>query len=1144
MAVQSSEAIRLWFRLNQLEKAVIKAIRESDAPFLGLLGEAFTGDMREAMDMAIAANPTAAGYVGRLESHPALFAVNLAWYVMHGMGQGGKFSLYPHIHKALGMSRELNHSEREPLWRAFRRTLLLLGLEPSARTSGPHFMAAEYVRQAGVPLPFVDDLAERMLVFAKRVGLPDDDDPDGIATWQSELDARLGPPFSQTARDALALDRLGYYTRVFLRVYANGGHAMDASNTLERAMAKAFDKAGTASIHRAVLPRVMFLDGCLGVFFPGGEEQEWSVAVDGASRLYRSGSEDHFIPLGKLLPSKVEARCLSSGQKMQASLWEDEKPNRLLFFSDAGRLVARGQLAQNEPLILPPGGYTVLSRFIPADMEAQEISDDPRMVSFRLQFSPGETRALTNGPARLEVHAESAPLVSWQGDGHASKEGVEFLYGSVDLVVELPADWQDLEAGYELTLNPGERGSTQVVPLESAEDGSYRVSVTDVAAQAGWKPGLMRLVVELRRSGEARILMRTASLFWLGLREIRRGLRFRCTEWPDNLKLDFGENLGRDGNDLVVKDASARGVRLVFGLSLTRQQSLTWNVPGVFVEVETMTDGGVSNRARRALGSTEAVSLISDKQIVVIASDPGTLHLGEWSQRVDFTRQPAKLLPAAFLASRLTPRANVLVYENEVTGTSLELLKLTQPHEASGFSAQLQAGQFVIRLHVAEPVDAISVRAWSLTSDDDDLFTLQANDSELTSARFGQARLMVLDGSQGGYTAYVYLNLDYWPAGAWLFDLDAQIKGIWGRVQNSRQDAFAGGLLWSEEGQSLSPREWLARVSDFDDKDACELLKRIHIALQICYAQEAWIGITWLREAWRGLTQRWLGREMDALSTLADMVAMCPPDDASPSWLPQVAVSAELPSLFTLPAENYRLVNEKRHPIVRAMRAMASVSVDYPAVFGNLLHPTVAVGFRNFPAIVRGAKPEGFRFDSYTQALINTDTPESHYQLSDESFLPGPGEYLGPLHYRQALRALEDAYDRTLAGNDIHRGQALGLCQEFRRRHPALDVEGTPGHFCAYSPHLSPWPYPSDDAIDADDAQRYENLEGLAHLIAWFAFVCRMEARQSGVLKDFLESFQDQQSAKASLTYILQIGEGMFAYYLLLWELALKAEID
>lgn len=1144
MATQNNEAFRLWLWLTQSEKAVIKAIRESDAPFLGLLGENFTSEIRDAMDKAIATNPTMAGYVGRLESHPALFAINLAWHVMHGMGQGGKFSLYPHIHKALGMSRELKQSEREPLWHAFRRTLLLLGLEPSARTSGPHFMADEYVRQAGVPLPFVDDLAERMLFFARKVGLPDDDDPEGIATWQAALDARLGSQFSQTAREALALDRLGYYTRVFLRVYANGGQVVDAGNVLEKAMAQAFERTGQATIRRAVLPRVLFLDGCLGVFFPGGEEQEWSMEVDGAMRLYRTAAEDRFIPFTQLLPSELKAHCLSSGQKMQMSLWEDEKPNRLLFFSDTGRLVARGQLAQMEPLTLPPGGYTVLARFTPSGVEAEVLSDNPRLVSFRLQLSPSENLALANGPACLEIHAESAPLIRWKGDARTSKEGVEFRYGSVDLIVEFPADWLGMGSSYELTITPGERGAPLVVPLESLEAGKCQVSLSTLASRAGWKPGLMRLVVELRRSGDARIQLRTATLFWLGLREISRGLRFRCTEWPENLKLEFGENLERDGNDLTVEDANARGIRLVFGLSQTRQQSLAWNVPGVFIEVETVADGGVSSRSRRALGSTEAVSLTSDKQIVVIASDPGTLRLGEWSQRLDFTRQSTRLVSAAFLASRLTPLSNRLVYQNEITGTSLDLLRLTQPHEVSGFSTQIKSAQFVIRLHVSEPVDAISVRALALLSDDDDLFTLEANAGELTSTRFGQAQLMVLDGSEGGYTAYIYLNLDYWPAGAWLFNLDAQIKGIWGHLQNSRQDAFTAGMLWAEGGQKLNTKDWMEQLADLDDKQACELLKRINASLQICYAQEAWTGIAWLGEAWRKLAQRWTGREVEALIGLADMVAMRPPDDASPSWLPQVAIAAELPSLFTQLADEYRLVNKKRHPLIRAMRAMASISTEYPAVFGDLLHPAAAAGFRNFPAITRGAQPKGFLFDSYTSALLNTDTPENHYRLSDEAYLPGPGDYLGSLHYQHALRSLEDAYDRTLAGNDIHRGQALGMCKLFRRLHPRLDVMGTPGHFCAYSPHLMPWPYPIADELGIDDAQRYENLVDLAHFVAWLAFVCRMEVREPGALNEFLRSFQEQQGAKASLTYVLQIGESLFAFYLLLWELALKAEID
>ena len=1145
MAVQNMETLRLWLWLTQAEKVVAKAICESDAPFLGLLGEMFTQDIQTAIKKSLAANPSVAGYVRQLDQYPALFAANLTWHVMRGMGADGHFALYPHIRTALGMDREPIQSEREPLWKAFRDAILALGLEPSARIFGRHYMWDEYMRQAGVPLEWVDDLAKRMLTFANKLGLPDDDDPEGIASWQSALDARLDSPFSQTARKSLALDRQGYYTRVFLRVHAAGGQAVDANNVLEKAMAEAFKAGGPASIRRAVLPRVMLHDGCLGVFFPGGAEQDWSVEVDDTLRSYHTGAEDRFFPISEVLPAKLKVRGLSNCQKLQISLWEDNKPNRLLFFSDSGRLAGRGHLAQEEQLILPPGGYAVLARFTPGGVEVESISDEPRLVSFHLLLGPGEARTFSNGPAQLVVHAECIPLIRWLGDAHASKEGVEFQHGEVDLEVSLPTDWLGKGASYELTLIPGERGTAHVVPLELDANGKAVLSASGLATQAGWRSGLMRLVVELRRSGEARILLRTATLFWLGLRDISRGLRFHCADWPENLKLEFGENLERSGNDLVVKDVAARGVRLVFALSETRQQSLTWNVPGVFVEVETVADGGVSSRARRTLGSTETVSLTSAKQIVVIASDPGILRLGEWSQWVDFSRHATKLLPAAFLASRLTPVSNTLVYENQVTGNSLDLLRLTQPHEVSSFAAQVQSGQLVIRLHVSEPVAAIAVRAVALLSDDDDLFTLQANSSDWTGTRFGQARLMCLDGSEGGYTAYVYLNLDYWPAGAWLFNLDAQIKGIWGHLQNSRQDMFTAGLLWAESGHPpLSSRAWLELLDALEDREACDLLNRLHTALQICYAQEAWDGIAWLGDAWKALTKRWRGREVEALPTLVDMAVMRPPEDSSPSWLPQLSIAATLPGLFALSAEEYRRVNMKPHPLSHALRAMSEMTTKWPTVFPDLLHFSAAAACVNFPAFtVQGVSPKGVDPQRLVEAMHNDPYEGYQYQLEDNDTLPGPGAYLGPLHYRHAWRALETAYERTLQGNDRWRGQGIGFAQHAHRVMPTLDGWGVPQAWHGKSPHINAWPA-NPDAVEEDDVlQQRENLDHIAHLLAGLALACRREARVPGSLELYMNQLnQTGISLSGPLAFLLQIGDPLFAYYLLLWEFVLKAD--
>lgn len=226
--------------------------------------------------------------------------------------------------------------------------------------------------------------------------------------------------------------------------------------------------------------------------------------MDDAIRQYRVGAEDRFFPISQPLPHEVVVRSQSGGQKMQITLWEDDKSNRLLFFSDTGRLAGRGQLAQKEPLTLPPGLYIVLARFEPAGMDAEEIANEPRLFSFQLFLRPGESRILSNGPAHLDVRADSEPLAYWRGDPRASKEGVEFLHGSVGLEMEIPSDWLGPDASFDLTLFPGERGEAQVIPLKLDANGRGTVSVSEKASEANWKPGLMRLLVELRRRGESR----------------------------------------------------------------------------------------------------------------------------------------------------------------------------------------------------------------------------------------------------------------------------------------------------------------------------------------------------------------------------------------------------------------------------------------------------------------------------------------------------------------------------------------------------------------------------------------------------------------------------------------------------------------
>jgi hypothetical protein len=1139
-------------RLDQGERVMRKLIGESDIPFLGLLGEAFNENLRQLVAQSISSNPTVKGYIRQMELYPALFTINLAWHVMLGMGQTGIFSLYPYVVKVLHLKHDLSPSEREALWSALRHAVVKLGLEPSPRTFGSHYMADEYLRQAGVPLAFADDLADRMLRFARKVGLPDSDDPEGLLSWQFALDEKLGPPFSSTARNAFALDRQGYYTLLFLRVYEADGQVSAYASQIEQAMARAFKQegAGTRAFRRAVLPRLQFHDASIGVFFPGGDERDWELTVDGVIQIHRSGAEDQFIPLRGALPLEVRVRDKIDGQSIRQVLWEDSKANRLLVFAEGGRFLGRSQLApadaKHDVLALPPGAYTVLSRFIPSGVDAEEIGDDPALFTFTFSLRPGESTIFRNGPAQLVIQAESLPMASWRGETYATREGVEFFHGDFELALEIPRDWLSAgdNANYVLRLMPGSAGEQIDIPLELNESGLANISVFQYAMNAGWKPGLIRVLAELRRNGETRVLLRSVTLFWFGLKRISTGLRFECDVMPSNIEMQLCENVELKANGYSTKDLTARTLRFVFSLNDKRRQTLTWNVPGVFIEVEDHSEGGAAFRMHRFLGSTEVVSLTSAKQILISATDPGILQLGDWSQHVDFARRPTRVLSAAFLASRVTPDSSNLMYINDRTGNELELLKLTQPHEVSNLRSQLQAEQFVIWMNSSAELAELSVRAVEVLSGEEDIFTLSANTGEWVNSRFGKSRLMVEKISLNSFKAYIYVNLDYWPEGGWIFEFNGRVGGVWGRLENERQDIYAAGMLLGRDFHAMSNNDWSARIEELSDNVAIKVLQRVHQSLLVCYPEDSWKSLNWLSLAWQTLIKRFSGFEVKVLTELVDLAVMHPSDESSVSWIPQFGIADALPGIFALPNREYRRVNEKPHPFSLTLKAMAEMDLTWPTVFPDLIHPSVATAFSNVMSMMRGAQPSGFDLVRYSQAISQVDSVEYIYQLGDDAYLPKPGDYLGPLHYRNALRNLKLTYERTLSGNERNRGFALKLAKYAKRVQPVLDGVHTPKGLLGLAPHIEPWLITnSDEFISDDDSQLRENLSNLAHLLALLAFSCRLEVRMPGYLASFVAQLAlSGIPMNGPLAFLLQIGEGTFAYYLLLWELALKAD--
>lgn len=1131
--------------LSVVEESIREAIRKSDVPFLGLLGETLNSAARTALELSILANPTVSGYIRYLEHYPALFSVNLTHHIMQGMGQAGHFELYPHIQKAIGTSKELSTNDKENLWRAYRRAIVTLGFEPSPRVSGNHFMADEYLRQVGVPLAFADDLAERMLFFANRVGIPDEYDPEALIGWQMALDTRLEQNFSRTARKAVLLDTQGYYTRQFVKIHSRAGALNGDANALETAMARAFKgQQGNISFRRAVLPYLVLLDGSLGIFIPGGDEREYEIAVAGVNQLVRAGIEDKFFPITEPLPNEISVKELKGNQSTRYKLWEDHRPNRLLFFTDTGRYRGCAQLNQTEPLVLPPGKYTVLSRFNPSGVDTEQLLDDPQLFIFTRQIHPGEKHILSNGPASLKIVGESQPFAAWQGASKTTKEGVEFFLGNVSLDVEFPHEWISL-AGNKFLLRLTAVGISESLelPIAADENGKFSINIANEATKRGWKPGFTRLVAEVYRANENRSLIRVSAFIWLGLISVTNGLVFECSSLPINLQTQLNENVQSNRNTLKPKDVLTRIFRVVFKLDEKRNQSLTWNVPGIYVEVETLSDNGGTTRTAREIGSVEAISITSPKQIIISASDDGELRLGNWRQSVVFSRVQSKRLAAAFLASRITPQQNCLIFKNERTGNQCELLRFVQPHHVNGISGKASGGQLKIEIRLPKDLEAITVRALDVVSGNDFEVTLEANSHQQTLHRFGRAQLMCLHGEAGEFAAYVLFSLDFWPAGAWVFQFDGKIDGIWGHLENERQDQFSFGFLCDEQGVNLTIQMFLDSLTELTDKQSLDMLVRVQEAMLPCYAMESWNSMRWLAEAWNYLLSKWEGRLSEAIDILYPLAALRPPEDSSPSWLLQQTIGSRIPKIFGLQGDKYRTVPTKHNPLVQAAQVLCQFKSRYPDVFPELINPVAAAGFCNFAEVARGGTPKGYSIARYVDALRETGAADGDlYRLEDTGFAPVSGDFLSGLHYKYAMRKLEEAFERCRSGNDLRLGQVILLCNYVRRVMPVLSREDSP-NLAGASPHINPWPFQEEDGVESELAQRNENLQVIGITLSWLAYHCRLEAKSSGLLDEFLNKLRPSGApVESSLAYLLQIGDAAFAYYLVLWELVVTSE--
>ena len=1139
------------------EEKLRQLVKSAQTPVLGLLGGLLSSEAKDAVSRDLSFTPSVRAYSQRLEKYPALFAVWLAEHVMLGLGQDGQFSLYPHLQKAMGITAELTQDERELIWRAFRRALFKLGIQPLPRITGHHFMFNEYVRQAGVPIAFADDLAAQMLGLARRLGLPDEDDQDGLLTWQAALLNKLAAPFSITVKKAVERDSIGYYTRAFVRVHLNGGQATVDDDPLELAFAKAFACEKLPHIKRAAIPELLYRDGALGILFlPSETSTAYRVVCDGYSAAVRVDALGLFRALPSGLHREVAVQREDGERVLSVKLWPDTLSNRLLIFNAAGRLRASAQLSQVDPVELVPGRYVALCRFEPSNLDDwDEVSGSPRLVEVPLEVRPGAELVLMNGPAAVAVHGENQPSFSLDGTIKASLEGAEFWYGALLAEVEIPVEWLCSDTcSFEVRVFCGDQHDQKIsIPVVLDGVGKATVNISGALAKLAVLGGLRRIVLELARVGEARTLHRQSVWYWVGLSAVSYGLRFACEQSPQNLVVSSCVGVKVEPHQIEPLEEQSRILRIIFDVGRGRLVHLSWHRPGIFVEVQVSARDGSALVLPRRLGAEETVSLTSTKTVVVSASEPGYITLGDMRTFVDFSQRASKVFPASFLASRIEPGARTLAYETQSGNASTPLLLLSHPHVATEIKVERLDNLFEIKITVRGEPTHMAVAGSELASGRE-----VKGEHELMAGTWhtndvGRMQMYATPAGDS-YDLYLLLDIESFRSGVWILNFFVRIGAVWGRLQCAEEGRVAIALA-VKAGQELSDKEVIAEVEALEVPGAIARLSRLNEHFRQYWSSVSWEQQKWLTPYFTALVNRLQDHEEGYVTELVDMAMCRASDDVRPGFLSMQWAPALLNRTFSQPRAIYKTVNIKAHPLSIALRAMPELRGSIAPAFGVVLHPVAAMSFKNVAEVMHGRRPKEFRMLDYRGALQQT-MPEAVYQLDDELFLPQEGELLGPLHLAHAWRDLERGFLNSQLMPNNRKSAALAVAKRLEMHHGFFDSSAPVGLrkqlLLLQVAQRSNSDAHIDCPLDEEALLRQEHMEHVVNACAWLAWYCRLEQRQEGALKKFhalLSVLRKQVEVPVAtvsdcIAYYMQVAPAIFAFYLLLWELVLTVELD
>lgn len=1141
---------------KRFEDELQQEILGNEDPFLGLFAERLGPKTKEMIvdRLQECSNPLES-LIDNLFFYPALISTLVVDRLLNDVGKNGYFEVYPILEEMIGAPIQLAKYRNE-LWQNFRRACLRLGLQVSARTAGTHFMVDDYLRQAGLPIVYVQGFTEKAVGYANEIGVPEEDDHESLAVWQRGLVERLKNPFPLIAKKAIIRDQASFYSSVFVRLFHNLPEDLTRLSFLERAMAESL-KSGAQSrkAGKLIIPEIVIRDLEYGVLLPSSTsvEDRWVVNTDGNENYYSTRGEDLFVPFDVGLAKSVAVT--RNGTKWSTDLWEDTKNNRLLIFSlPTGRLVQGACLADTE-VFLDPGDYAILLRFKPTDEEHLEMfSESPDLYLRKVSVLPGSELAIQRGPAKVSVKGIDMPTLTWNQNPLRGVKGNE-VYPANNLAIKayIPDEYSNTSREYTLTVKESPLGESIDVHFTATESGEFEIDLH--SHLSSWKPGVTRASVSLHNRGSLKKLARKSAIIWNGLVDVNKRVVFHCSNLPTNLDEAscINVNVATDRNVLTFKDDTNRFFKFAFrDGNITRY--FTWAVPGIFINLMTYHENGFEERSL-PVGSVLPVSKTSRKNIKVFASFPATLKIGDYEVDVDFSRIGSKTVPLGSLLEYSNSNHNALLLKNKEDGTAIPLVELVTPSTVEEYTAQTENGLRQACFKTLEEIDGLRVTAKNMVDGATHTVEFEYN----LDQKIGAVELVpgvnistqVLDDNE----VFCCFPVKNWPYGFWIIAYHLKVNSRWGVAMNKNSEEIADSVLFCPVEYATKPNEVLevfCKTSTCEEK--VEVLLSIHNVMMSRFAEECWPQVSWLRSFWSTLCFRYVRFAEDSAlwGKLLRCAATWPEEAIAEGHVTTSILSGYLLNMFCFERSYVPVKGQISSSLLSCMAAFPSLDDLSEALKNQIIDTSVLFGFENAAQVCTSCdKPKGFSMERYHEALQNYKREEGDSRLLDDLWIPAKGDFLGSLHYRYSLNQLHYRYLRSLSVISERRGRVLGIVRKMSCRDLSKYV--TDSRFAKFTKNIDLGMFfdvsGEEEFLSEQEAVTREHLTNMVRFVALVAQVCRADLRAPGILRRFLNDIQQTCGMSNShvsgyLGYLLFLAEDIFAFYLMLWEVVFTADID